>query len=261
MLIKRRVRRLAILLICLYLIPVLQLWYYQVWAADALLRRPENARGHEDLSLRGSILDRRGRPLAVTSAGRRRYPLGPAAAPLLGYLSARLGSAGLEGALQGDLAGRPRPRTFDEARRLAREGDRRGDDVVLTLDADLQRTAYDLLQGERGAILLLDVPTGEVLAAAGRPSFEPASLESQWDRLRTDRAAPLVDRATQGLYPPGSSFKILTLAAALGEGKAAPDEAFSCTGSLPVAGFVLHDDGGASHGTLGLTTAFARSCN
>ncbi len=259
MLIKRRVRRLAILLISLYLLPVGQLWYYQVLIASRLNERPENSRSHENLQLRGRLLDRQGKVLARTDKGRRVYPLGAAAAPLIGYVTDRLGSGGLEGELARALAGRPRPRTLEQVRRLEREKSRRGDDLVLTLDSDLQQQAYQLLGRDRGAILVLDLATGDILAAASRPGFDPAELEKNWQRLSQDKSAPLIDRATQGLYPPGSSFKILTMAAALESSQA--EGPFFCAGSLPITGFELYCDGARAHGALTLESALAHSCN
>lgn len=260
MLIKRRVRRLAILLISLYLLPVAQLWYYQILTADRLTERPENSRSHEELSLRGSLLDRKGQVLAKTKTDHRVYPLGEATGPLIGYVTGRLGSGGLEGELARALAGRPRPRTLEQVRRLQREGSRRGDDLVLTLDSDLQKECYRLLGQDRGAIVVLDLETGDILAVASRPSFDPATLEKHWKEVSTDKSAPLIDRATQGLYPPGSSFKILTMAAALEDGKTRTDEMFVCKGSLYVDGFTLYDDS-SGHGPVDLVDALAYSCN
>lgn len=259
MAIKGRVRAVAIFLLLLFWLPVVNLTRYQVLHADALSRRPDNSRRLEDLTLRGSLLDRAGQPLARTRDGGRIYPLGAATGPLLGYLTGRLGSAGLEASLEARTTGHPVPRTPAAAWNLVSRGDRRGDDVVLTLDRNLQQRAYDLLEGYRGAALVLDIPTGEILAVASRPSFDPERLEADWDRLRVDPEAPLVERGTQGLYPPGSTFKILTMAGALADGRTSVEESFHCAGSLDAGHFILQDN--ATHGQVNLSRALVVSCN
>ena len=259
MALKERVRTVALILLFLFLGPVFNLSRFQVLDSDSLAQRPDNSRHLEDLSLRGSLLDRAGGELAFTKGGQRVHPLGPVTGPLLGYLTGRLGSAGLESSLERHTVGRPIPRTPAEAWLLVESGSRRGDDVVLTLDRGLQETAWSVLEGHRGAALVIDVDTGEILAVASRPSFDPARLEQDWDRLRVDAEAPLVERGTQGLYPPGSTFKLLTMAGALSDGKTRPDEVFQCTGSMDAGDFILQDN--AVHGTVTLVQALEVSCN
>ncbi|MBI3925248.1 MAG: serine hydrolase [Armatimonadetes bacterium] len=253
-------RRLAIFLMLLFLVPAFQLWNYQVYQQAELERHTGNPRTVEDQALRGSLLDRRGTELAVTRASGRRYPLGAAAGPLLGYLHRRLGAGGLENFEDVQLRGRGAPRTLEEAMELLRTGDRRGNDVVLTIDAELQRRAFEAMAGRRGAVVVLDIPTGEVLAAVSEPSYDPARLEKEWESLIKDPHAPLVERSTQGLYPPGSSFKVLVMAAALAEGAASPTDSITCTGSTWVDGFQLFDSSG-THGRIALPEALVFSCN
>jgi len=257
--IKARVRVVALFLLVLFLAPVVNLTRLQVLRSEELFSRPDNTRTLEDLSLRGSLLDRAGQPLAQSQEGRRTYPLGPLTGPLLGYMTGRLGSAGLEASLEARTAGYAVPRTPMQAWSLVARGERRGDDVVLTLHRDLQKLAWDLLEGSRGAVLVLDIPTGEILAVASRPSFDPANLEADWERLRVDPSAPLIERGTQGLYPPGSTFKILTMAGALADGRTRADELFACTGSMDAGNFILHDN--ATHGQVRLEEALVVSCN
>lgn len=259
MAIKARVRVVALFLLVLFLAPVVNLTRFQVLRSEALLARPDNTRTLEDLSLRGSLLDRTGQPLAQTRQGRRVYPLGPVTGPLLGYLTGRLGAAGLEASLEARTVGYAIPRTPMQAWSLLTRGDRHGDDVVLTLDRGLQTLAWELLEGARGAALVLDIPSGEILAVASRPSFDPARLEADWERLRVDPSAPLIERGTQGLYPPGSTFKILTMAGALADGRTRSDEVFGCTGSMDAGNFILHDN--AVHGRVDLKEALVVSCN
>jgi len=247
-------------MVVLFLIPAFQLWNYQVRLASSLDAHALNPRHREEVELRGRILDRKGQELAVTRTGVRRYPLGPAAAPLLGYWNRRRGMGGLEHALHKDLVGRPKPRTIAEVRRIMEVGGRRGDDVVLTLDAGLQEKAFAGLGGRRGAVVLLDVATGQILVAATCPSFDPMQLDRDWEKLTKDKSAPFIERATQGLYPPGSTFKLLMLGAALTEGLVKVGDTFVCQGVKLVNFFEMHDVGPA-HGLLSLQQALVKSCN
>jgi peptidoglycan glycosyltransferase len=134
--------------------------------------------------------------------------------------------------------------------------------VQLSLDADLQRLAQDALLGEAGAAVLLDVRTGEVLAMASSPTFDPARLEETWEVLREDPGAPLLNRATQGLYQPGAALQSVIVAEALSQGMI---EDLQGSVSSDVTRAVLV--GGASVGCLGdpeepytLASAYAAAC-
>lgn len=210
---------------------LLVLGYWGLVRAPDLVRRGDNARWRaaEQRIARGRILDRRGRVLALTERdedglARRRYPV-PGMAPVLGYQAWRYGagpgdaygSAGAEArydaALRGDL-GRGL-RSALAAGVLHRP--QQGHDLRLTLDADLQGAAAAALAGRDGAIVVLDVHSGAVLALASVPSFDPADLDGGAP-LAEDPSHPLLNRATQGLYVPGSILKLVTLAAALEAG-------------------------------------------
>jgi len=219
-------------LVLAHVLVALALGYWGVMRAPQLLRRGDNARwqAFERRIARGRILDRKGRVLAETvadeeGAARRRYPH-PSAAHVVGYQAWRYGagalssygSAGAEGAydvaLRGDLG--LGLRGMAAARVLHRP--QAGHDLRLTLDADLQDLAAEALGDREGAIVVLDVQDGAVLAMTSRPTFDPAAMDlSPPDP--DDPRAPLLNRATQGLYPPGSVFKVVTLAAALDEGR------------------------------------------
>lgn len=154
---------------------------------------------------RGGIYDRTGEPLAVSweepAGGARRYSVPEGLAPVLGYVHPRLGLAGLERSLDGVL-----------------RGDRRGRDVVLTISRELQEAVEDWFGGRAGAAVVLTVPEGEILALVSLPGFDPGDLDGSWPELRADPDHPLFPRATQGLYPPGSAFKVVVMAAALEAG-------------------------------------------
>ncbi len=203
---------------------------------------------------RGRILDRSGSLLAGSVAdpeGFRRTVTDPAAAPVTGYFSPlRYGATGLEAAFDNELSGTGGPGA------LAREMDRLLGrppgrlDLRLTLDLDLQRMAADLLAGRPGAAVLLDARTGETLALASAPTIDPnriaaiddaglAAATEYWAGIREDPAAPLLPRATAGLFTPGSTFKVVTAAAAIEQGIADPDTVYVDTGSLEIDGHVI----------------------
>ena len=212
----RYILRTAILLLLSFSCLALYVVYLQVWEADRLAEHPLNRRAAlaEDSVLRGSILDRKGEVLALSpNVGERRYPYGRIMAPVTGYLDDTIGSTGIEAYKGAELSG--------HSRLLGRLGplaqifaSARGDDVYLTLDAALQETAYEALGERRGAVVMLDAESGAVLVLASRPSFDPSNIQAQWDSLRQDKESPLVNRALQGLYPPGSTIKPLILDAA-----------------------------------------------
>jgi peptidoglycan glycosyltransferase len=138
----------------------------------------------------------------------------------------------------------------------------RGDDVITTIDPQTQRALYAALNEHgRAAGIVIDPRNGEVLALASVPSFDPGALDAGFQSLATDVASPLVDRATDGLYPPGSTFKVFTAAAALDSGTVVPSDTFSDPGAFVVGSFVVHDDEGEATGTRDLADAFALSSN
>jgi peptidoglycan glycosyltransferase len=203
---------------------------------------------------RGAIYDRDGIALARTvfadDVARRVYPE-PVTAEVTGYYSPLLyGASGLEASWDDELAGRAGGNPFVRALEGLRGLPPRGNDLHLTLDVALQRQAHDALGGRTGAAILLDVETGAVLALASSPSFDPDALvvvtaadlapaQRVWATLADDPRAPLVQRATSGLYPPGSTFKVVTAAAAIDRGVAGPDTIYEDAGQLVIARHTL----------------------
>ncbi len=255
-------RLLAVLLVLLlaYLAGVQVVWGPQ------LARSPQNPRlaiAAEETQW-GRILDRHLTVLAdsTVQGGRqvRRYADGPSYAHLLGYRSARYGLASLEMRYDPELLGMPAATPWEAS--LGFFGRTvRGDDLVLTIDAAVQQAAAQALGDHRGAVVALDPRTGAVLALASRPTFDPAAVDARWPVLSRDPAAPLLDRATAGQYPPGSSFKPVVLAAALGAGRATQRTTLDCAASVSVDGLVITNFEHEQYGTMSLPRAFAMSCN
>lgn len=166
---------------------------------------------------RGRLLDRHGKVLAEGLPGKRwghRTPLGAAGLQTVGYSSREFGLSGLERVFDARLCGHTQP---EEAADLLKRSEPQ--DVHTTLDAALQTLAYRALRGRKGAVVALDPRTGEILALVSSPSLEES--ESNLRKAMKDTAnTPLFHRATHGLYPPGSVFKLFTAALALENRKA-----------------------------------------
>jgi penicillin-binding protein A len=212
----------------------------------------------------GRILDRHLAVLADSQEvdGRqiRRYASGGLFANVLGYRSAKYGLAGVEARYDAALLGLPARGPW-QALQEALGRPPRGNDLVLTLDTAVQQAAAQALGGRHGAVVALDPRTGAVRALVSRPSFDPAAVDSQWEAISRDPSAPLLDRATQGQYPPGSSFKPVVLAAALSSGSVTQQTVLDCPESITVAGAVIANFNHEHYGSVTVPQAFAYSCN
>jgi peptidoglycan glycosyltransferase len=200
--------------------------YWTIARADDLRARDDNPRRvlYEQRIVRGRILDRHGTVLADTESAQdgvitRRYPI-PEAAPVIGYASLRYGTGGIEATFDAELRGEGGQTVWQAAWDELLHHPPQGHDVQLTLDTALQIKAQNALAGHSGAIVLLDVAGGDVLVLASSPTFDPEHLDETWEALREDPAAPLLNRATQGLYQPGAALQTIVLAEALDKGLA-----------------------------------------
>ena len=219
----------------------------------------------EDKVIRGSIYASDGEVLAeeaLNSAGieERYYPLGSLFAHVVGFSTH--GKSGLENTANIQLLTSNAP----VQERLAKEmaGKRNtGDNIYTTLNVNLQKTASEALGNYKGAIIVMEPKTGKVLAMVSKPDFDPNTVSENWaDISDDDTNSPLVNRATQGLYPPGSTFKIVTLLEYLREH---PDDyedySYNCTGTITDEDVTIECYHGSVHGRLNLMESFAKSCN
>ena len=141
-----------------------------------------------------------------------------------------------------------------------------GDTVKLTIDMDLQNAAWDALGDHDGSVVALDPNTGEILAMANRPSFDPNIFargvhRDEWRNLLTDKHRPLNNRALQGQYPPGSTFKIVVATAGLEEGVINPFTRLHCPGGLQFGNHYFRCWKKGGHGTLDVHQALVQSCD
>ncbi len=252
--------------------------YWQTWARPGLAARQDNEiqRVAEFRIKRGLILE----PTRVLARNRkrvvdgkpfylRRYPQGKLTAHVVGYSTVGRSRAGLEKSLNGVLTGTDRAldSLVDQSLDKLRGKPIVGDTVVTTLDLEAQKVAYEQLGTKCGAVVALDPRTGKLLVMASSPSYDPNLVERRFeliDRITADcrPAAPLVNRASQGLYPPGSTFKVVTASAALGSRKFTPESEFVDPGYCIVYGKRVNNfDTSSPFGRLTLATALQHSVN
>jgi peptidoglycan glycosyltransferase len=226
---------------------------------------------------RGSILvGRREVAKSVATDERLRYLRvysdGPVYAPVTGYYSV-YGATGIEKAEDTLLSGDDDSLFVDRLTTLFSGRQPQGGNVILTLDAEAQRAAFDGLAGQEGAVAAIDPRTGAVLALSSSPSFDPNVLASHdptevsqsYERLRKDPGDPLINRSIQQVYPPGSLFKVVVSAAALSSGEYTPETEIPGPAVLDLpdtsATIANFDDSACLDGRVTLTEALAVSCN
>ncbi|MFN3652935.1 MAG: FtsW/RodA/SpoVE family cell cycle protein [Armatimonadota bacterium] len=213
---------------------------------------------------RGKILSIHGETLAETirKDGKyvRRLPHSSLVSQILGYSTLRHGKTGVEGEADAALIGIERADSLSEALKREEAGIP-GDNVRLTINLPLQKYAAELLGSRRGSIVALDPRTGAVRAMVSNPRYSLHRAEERWEELTTHPGKPLLFRATQGVYPPGSTFKVVTAAIALDSGEVKPDETFYCPGAASIGSYTWRCFGGKAHGRLNLHDALRVSCN
>ena len=187
----------------------------------------------------------------------RSYPQGTLARHTVGYVSTQYGSSGIESSMNETLTGREDYSNWRSALYSLAGVSQPGSTVALTINSRIQRAAEEALAGYTGAIVVLDPKTGAVLAKASSPTYTVENLGEAMQGTNGE----LVDRTTQALYAPGSSFKAITLAAALDSGSATLDETVYAGPSLEIGGGEVTNYGDYDYGSPSLKEAFALSSN
>jgi len=241
---------------------------FNAFLAKNILNNPYNSLidSHIDDVIRGDILANDGTVLATTkidAAGNetREYPLGSVFSHVVGFNNN--GRSGLELSQNYYLLSKAE-NIFTQINDDIEGTKYQGDDVYTTLDVDLQKAAVESLGTNKGAVIAMDPTTGKILCMASYPNFDPNSAVEDYSTWLTydSEDSVLVNRATQGLYPPGSTFKILTLLAYMEQNSDYEDFSFSCSGGVNITGGTrINCAGNTAHGYETLVTAFANSCN
>jgi penicillin-binding protein A len=243
--------------------------YWSVFDAEALKEKRVNRRPLlEELQVhRGTIFADDGSVIARSTqhgkgAGRfyeRHYPQGSLFGHPIGYSFLDRGQSGFERYHDDELVGNKSEFTsiLDQL-----QGHRRqGDSIVSSLDPAAQRTALEQLAGRAGAVVAIEPQSGKVRALVSEPPYDPNQIPDRFAQLNKDSSAPLLDRATQSGYAPGSTMKIVTTTAALDTGKLTPDSVINGSSPIKIQGIPLSNSGGESFGPISLTDALTNSVN
>ncbi|MHB8341818.1 MAG: peptidoglycan D,D-transpeptidase FtsI family protein, partial [Mycobacteriales bacterium] len=275
------VRRLALACLVLFLLLLVNANIVQVVEANSLSHNPHNGRlliqsyqrQRGDIVVGGQAIAE-----SVPTKGGlkylRTYPGGAEYAAVTGFYSLIYGSSDIERAYDAVLSGTDPRLTFDRFSALFTGRQPQGGSVTLTIDRATQDAAWAALAGKQGAIVALDPRTGAILALVTSPSYDPSVISTHngpadiaaYHALLANPLMPMVDRATQEIYPPGSTFKIVTTAAALASGKYTPQTVVPAPAALalPQTSHVLHNfarESCSPTGTQTLTDAFRVSCD
>ena len=263
----REIGFITYMFIAVFLVMLGYLGYFTQVKSKTVINNTYNKRQAllESRLIRGNILSRNNDVLATTRSDNdggyyRSYPYRNTFAHIVGYSThGVLGIESMENytlltcdanivsRISNDLAGRKN----------------HGNNVYTTLDTKMQEAAYDAMDDRKGAVVAMNVKTGEILCVVSKPDFDPNEVIGHWDRLNSDEEnSPLLNRAFLGSYPPGSTFKIVTALEYLKEHNGdVSDYGFECKGSFEYKGSLINCFNETSHGWVNFDDSFAQSCN
>lgn len=259
--------------------------YFQFFLADNIANQQDNKRlwAVRNEVLRGTIYDRNKNPLTTSArvnalTQKRSYVNGELYANALGYVDPKYGLTGLESSydkelvtynkLTNNLMNLVKDFSMDKLKKMfenrKEDEDKVGNGIITTLDPTLQKIANDALGDRKGAVVALNPKTGEVLAMVSKPTYNPNDLDNAMKAANEGEAenSPLINRAISGLYPPGSTFKTVTLSSALENMPGVTSRTFDDTGKIVFNDKQsLSNDNGEVNGTIDLKDAFRLSSN
>ena len=249
----------------LFLILVIYFFYLVGFSSKKMINNSYNKLQNllSESVIRGNIYSSDGELLAATAydedgAEYRHYPFNDQYCHVVGSIDQ--GLYGLESAYNFELLSSS-SNMFKKMINDFKNQKDDGDSIVSTLNHKIQKAAYQALKGYDGAVIVMDSHTGAVLSMVSNPGYNPNTIKENWDKINEGNSSVLLNRATQGLYTPGSIFKLITLYEYLKEG--GDEEAYSylCEGNISADEETIHCNDNTAHGTVNLMDSFAYSCN
>ncbi len=245
------------------------IWYYvdfQVNKSANIINSNYNTRQEilEESIIRGSILSNDGKILAKTVVeangnSRREYPYGTLFSHSVGFSTH--GKTGIEQIANFKLL--TSNISIAEIASDDIKGEKHyGDNVFTSLDVEVTKAAYSAMEDNQGAVIAIEPTTGKIVAMVSKPDFDPNTIDDIYDTLVSDNSnSNLLNRATSGLYTPGSTFKVFTLLEYIHENPNYENYSYKCKGSIEHNGTKISCANGKWHGNEDLLTSFANSCN
>ncbi len=246
----------------LFLILIIYILFFSFFNSKKIIGNPYNPRvtkSQNNNIIRGSILDRNLNVLVETKDNRV-YNYDNVFAHTIGFINN--GGYGIESKYNFDMQTLNNELIQRFNKEFNKDYKLQANSLVLTLDKDLQNFCYEKLKDKNGAIVVMDSTTGKILAMVSSPSFNPNNISNDWNNLINDtKNNPLVNRATQGLYPPASVFKILTSATFIENYEDFENYTYTCKGYETFGDIKIECFDKKAHGNLNLEKALAVSCN
>ena len=258
---KKMIYTVAAIFMIIFAVLIGYLVYFTIFKQKEMSIHSQNNRlnGLESEVVRGNIYDHKRELLATTDEkGNRVYPYDNLYAHVVGY--SQYGKTGVEALVNSELL---YPNySFLSIFKMAFMNEKfKGRDVVLTLDHNYQTAIAEAMSGKRGGVVVMEATTGKIKAMYSSPNFDPNQIGINWSELNSDEEnSPLLNRATKGLYPPGSIFKVITTLAYMRQSNAL-DFHYHCKGSISGDNYTIKCYNGTAHGEIDLKEAFAKSCN
>lgn len=260
---KRRIISLLVLLCIIFIALLVYLSHFQIFRAENIKNHSYNKRLwiNEENILRGSVSDRNGNVLAYSEKEEeninRYYNYSNLYSHVIGYSYREYGKAGLELAYNNELLNLRELTGIEELINIV-VPDLDGNNLLLTIDHNMQEKSRELLNGRKGSVVTMNPISGEIYSLYNYPDFNTSKLGEQWDSINASSDSPFLNRAIQSSYTPGSIFKLITATALL---ESDIDLEHNCSGSTVIDGRTISDSAGEAHGQIGLEEAIIHSCN